>query len=85
VAAAYAAYSVETKRGESFLGVLTGENPLSVMLKMPNGETPRFVREDIAALRGSDKSLMPEGLEEGLSAQEMADLLEFVVKAKPAP
>ena len=76
---------METRRGESFVGVLAGENALSVLLKMPNGETSRFGREDIAAMRGSDKSLMPEGLEEGLSAQEMADLLEFVVQAKPAP
>ncbi|HWN95338.1 MAG TPA: PVC-type heme-binding CxxCH protein, partial [Methylomirabilota bacterium] len=85
VAAAYIAYSVETKQGESFVGVLAGENPLSVMLKIPSGETMRLGRESIAALRGSDKSLMPDGLEEGLDAQAMADLLEFVVQAKPAP
>lgn len=85
VAAAYVAYSVETKRGETFLGVLAGENPASVALKMPNGEATRVVRENISSMRGSDKSLMPEGLEEGLSAQDFADLLEFVTKAMPAP
>lgn len=85
VAAAYVAYSAETKRGESFVGVLAGENPLAVILKMANGETTRLGRENIVALRASDKSLMPEGLEEGLSVQELADLLEFVMQAKPAP
>ena len=83
VAAAYVAYAVETKSGESFLGVLAGENPAAVMLKIPNGETVRVARENISALRGSEKSLMPEGLEEGLSAQDVADLLEFVAQAKP--
>jgi putative heme-binding domain-containing protein len=85
VASAYVAYSVETKRGDSFVGVLGGESPLHVLLKMPNGETARLGRETIAAARAGDKSLMPEGLEEGLSAQDMADLLEFLVTAKPAP
>ena len=85
VAAAYIAYSIETKRGESFLGVLASDNPLSVILKVPNGETPRFARETISSMHASDKSLMPEGLEEGLSTLDMADLLEFVTQAKPAP
>jgi putative membrane-bound dehydrogenase-like protein len=85
VAAAFIAYSVETKGGESFLGVLAGENPLSVMLKISSGETTRIGRENISSMRGSDKSLMPEGLEEGLTAQDVADLLEFVTQAKPAP
>lgn len=85
VAAAFVAYSVETKRGESFVGVLAGESPLHVLLKMPNGETTRLGRETISATRAGDKSLMPEGLEEGLSVQDMADLLEFIMTAKPAP
>jgi putative membrane-bound dehydrogenase-like protein len=80
VAAAFVAYAIETKNGESHLGVLAGENPSAVMLKLPNGETARVLRENILSMRGSDKSLMPEGLEEGLSAQDMADLLEFMAR-----
>jgi putative heme-binding domain-containing protein len=55
------------------------------MLKTASGETNRIGRENISSMRGTDKSLMPEGLEEGLSAQDVADLLEFVTQAKPAP
>ena len=84
VAAAFVAYAVETRNGESHLGVLAGENPLAVVLKLPNGETARVLRENVLSLRGSDRSLMPEGLEEGLSAQDMADLLEFIVRVPPA-
>jgi putative heme-binding domain-containing protein len=85
VAAAFLAYSIETKTGESILGVIAGENPLSLMMKTASGETNRIGRENISSMRGTDKSLMPEGLEEGLSAQDVADLLEFVTQAKPAP
>ena len=78
VAAAFIAYTVETRGGESHLGVLASDTPAAVTLKLPNGETVRVARESVRSLRGSDQSLMPEGLEEGLSVQDMADLLEFI-------
>jgi len=84
VAAAFIAYTVETRSGESHLGVLAGDNPLAVTLKLPNGETARVLRENVLSLRGSDQSLMPEGLEEGLTAQDVADLLEFITSVPPA-
>ena len=37
-----------------------------------------MLRTDIAELRGANVSLMPEGLETGLSQQEMADLIQFL-------
>jgi len=36
-------------------------------------------RANIVRMESTGKSLMPEGLEAGLSAQEMADLLEFII------
>lgn len=83
VAAAYVAYTLETKSGDTYLAVVSGDNPQSVSLKMPNGEAVQVPRSDIATLRSSDKSMMPEGIESGLTPQEMADLLEFVSRAKP--
>lgn len=37
-----------------------------------------MLRSQIAALRAELKSLMPEGLEQGLEPQGMADLIEFL-------
>jgi putative heme-binding domain-containing protein len=51
---------------------------------MPNGEAVQVPRSDILTLRSSDRSMMPEGLESGMSHQEMADLIEYVMQAKPA-
>jgi putative membrane-bound dehydrogenase-like protein len=85
VAAASVAYAVETKGGDSYLGVLAGDNPLAVLLKLPNGESARVLREQVLSIRASGQSLMPEGIEEGMTPQEMADLLEFVVRSAPAP
>ncbi len=84
VAAAFVAYTVESRNGESHLGVLASDTPAAVTLTLPNGETARVAREDVRSLRGSDQSLMPEGLEEGLSVQDLADLLEFITNVPPA-
>lgn len=84
VAANYVAYTLETKSGDTYLAVLSGDNPSAVTLKMPNGEAIQVPRSEISTLRSSDRSMMPDGLESGLSNQEMADLLEFTIRAKPA-
>ncbi len=83
VAAAYVAYTVETKSGDTYLAIVSGDNPQAVTLKMPSGEGVQVPRSDIATMKSSDKSMMPEGLESGLSVQQVADLLEFVATAKP--
>ncbi len=83
VNASFLAYTVEMKDGDSLFGVIASEDAQAVVLKVPGGDAASIPRGNIAAVRSSERSLMPDGLEEGLSAQDMADLLEFVVQAKP--
>jgi putative heme-binding domain-containing protein len=78
VAPNYVAYLVETKTGESVLGLLAGETATSVTVRQPFGKENVIPRSDITRLESQKLSLMAEGLEEGLSPQDFADLLEFV-------
>jgi putative membrane-bound dehydrogenase-like protein len=84
VASSYIAYTVEIKDGDAFYGIVAGDNPQTVTIKMPSGITEQIARSTISALKPSDKSMMPEGVEVGMTAQDMADLLEFVVNPKAA-
>jgi putative membrane-bound dehydrogenase-like protein len=79
VAPQFASYLVETRDGESFSGLIVNESANSVTLRMSGGAESVVARANIASLQSQGKSLMPEGLEEGLSQQDMADLLEFIV------
>jgi putative membrane-bound dehydrogenase-like protein len=79
VAPQYSSYLVETKDGESLAGLLVNESANSVTLRMAGGAESVVARANIASMQSRGKSLMPEGLEEGLSQQDMADLLEFIV------
>jgi putative membrane-bound dehydrogenase-like protein len=79
VAPNFVAYSLDTKDGDSFGGIVVNESAASVTLRQANGIETVVARANISALQSEGKSLMPEGLEAGLSQQDMADLLEFII------
>ena len=79
VAPQFASYTIETKDGESIAGIIASESAAAVLLRQANGVEKETARKNIATMQSQGQSLMPEGLEEGLSAQDMADLLEFIV------
>ncbi len=79
VAPNFLSYAIETKEGESLSGVLASENANSVTLRMAGGAESVIARANIASLQSQGRSLMPEGLEEGLKPQDLADLLEYIV------
>jgi putative membrane-bound dehydrogenase-like protein len=71
-------YIVVTKNGDDFSGVLRKDATDEVLLGTgPNVEV-RIARNDIAEMRPGKTSVMPQGLNEQLSQQEMADLLAFL-------
>jgi len=78
---AYMQYSVETTEGETFTGLISSDQSASVTLKGLNFERT-IPRRQIKKISGEGLSLMPEGLEQGLSFQEMADLLSFLIESQ---
>jgi putative membrane-bound dehydrogenase-like protein len=78
VAPNYFTYLVETANGESILGILARETGGSVILRQAFGKEETIPRSKIISMRNQGQSLMPEGLEAGLDAQGVADLLEFI-------
>ena len=69
---------IETNTGESYSGMIANESPSSITLRGPNGTETVVLRSQIARLRASGQSVMPEGLEVGLTPQGMADLIEIL-------
>jgi len=79
----FLAYSCETAAGEEFYGVIASEAGDAVEMKFPDGQSKSIPRSEIVRLQSSQISLMPEGLEAGLTPQDMADLLAFVKYGPP--
>jgi putative heme-binding domain-containing protein len=80
----YVEYIVATKDGRVSTGMLSAETATSVTLRRANDVQETILRENIEELAGSGKSLMPEGLEQKLTPQDMADLLAFLL-GPPVP
>jgi hypothetical protein len=54
------------------------ETERSIELLDANGVRQRFERSDISGMRRADTSVMPEGLIDDMSLQEVANLLAFL-------
>jgi putative membrane-bound dehydrogenase-like protein len=78
VAAQYLVFTVQTKDDQSFSGFIAEDTADSVTLVMPGGVRQTVRRSNIKGTSSDGRSLMPEGMETGMSVEEMADLLTFI-------
>jgi putative heme-binding domain-containing protein len=72
-------YVVRTNTGTEMTGMITAETATSITLRRLDGTTVAILRIDIDELRSTGMSFMPEGLEQQISLQEMADLLAYLL------
>ncbi|MCC7373723.1 MAG: PQQ-dependent sugar dehydrogenase [Verrucomicrobiales bacterium] len=82
IAVGYSTTIVEDTSGEEYEGVLKQVTDAWIELMGGDGKRVRIAAGNIREQRGSEHSLMPDGLQTGLSFQEFADLMEFLVSLK---
>ena len=73
----YANYIVVDTKGRIYDGLLAGETAEAVKLR-GEYEDITILRKNIGEMRTSTVSLMPEGLEEDMSRQDIADVIEYL-------
>jgi putative heme-binding domain-containing protein len=74
----YITHLVETKDGRIITGLLVEKTKDAVVLKDAQAKTIRVPTSDVDQLAPQSRSLMPELLLRDLTAQQVADLLEFL-------
>jgi putative heme-binding domain-containing protein len=84
VAPNFVNYNVATESGRIISGIIAEESAGALVLKRAEGAGDVIPREQIEEVASTGISLMPEGLEKGLSASDLADLIAFVRSIKPA-
>ena len=70
-------YVALTVDGVGHQGIITFESETGLVLLGPDGKPVTILRDDLESLT-SGKSLMPEGVEQQIDPQKMADLLTFL-------
>ncbi len=78
-------YSATTDEGRVFSGIISAETAASITLRRAEAKEDVVLRETLDALVSSGLSLMPEGVEKEINAQQMADLLAFLKELPAAP
>jgi putative heme-binding domain-containing protein len=78
IAPAFAAYLVTTRDGRTLSGIVASETTTSLTLRGPLAQETVLSRADIAKLEALPTSLMPAELAQGMSPQDIADLLGFL-------
>jgi putative heme-binding domain-containing protein len=83
VAPNFVNYNVATDNGRVISGIIVEESASSIVLKRAEGATDVVPRNQIEQVASTGVSLMPDGLEKGLSAQDLANLIAYVRSIRP--
>lgn len=78
----FEAWSVETKAGEEVFGLIVSETGEDVSVKTVGGAVTKLKKTDLARRQQSKLSIMPVGLQQTVTVQELADLLEYLTTLK---
>jgi putative heme-binding domain-containing protein len=78
----YATYLVETTDGRTHAGLLALRTERETVLRLAADKEVRIPAAEIAAIAAQRTSLMPEALLRDLTAEQAADLLEFLAALK---
>jgi putative heme-binding domain-containing protein len=75
----HVAYTVTKKDGSEVTAVLSAENANSVSLALPGGQMIEVPRAEIAGIKQLAISLMPPGLDKAMSAEQLRDLMSYLL------
>ncbi len=79
----FISYNVDTKDGRSLSGVIRSETANGFTLVQGGGIEHALFRNDVTNIVASALSLMPEGLEQGITPAEMSNLIAFLKQPMP--
>ena len=78
----YEAWTIELKNGDEAFGLLVSDAAEEVALKAVGGVVTRYKKGDIARRTQGKLSIMPAGLQQAMTTQELVDLVEYLASLK---
>ena len=74
----YFAFNAGLKDGSELYGIITSETGNSLTFRLPDGSERLVGRSEVRKLESTGQSLMPAGLENGWSPQDIADVIAWL-------
>ncbi len=74
----YLSYTITMADGGTLTGLIAAESATAVTMRRQSVPDVTLQRDQIKEMMAQGKSLMPDGLEQGLTQQDVADLISFI-------
>jgi putative heme-binding domain-containing protein len=81
----FEAWQVQLKSGDEAYGIKASDTPDEVAIKDTNGIVTRHKRSQIVSMQQMKTSIMPAGLQQTITTQELVDLVEYLFSLKKQP
>ena len=78
----YEGWVIIMKDGSLLSGIIASKTETDIDLKFPGGATQHIKTTDVASIKEMKASLMPEGLYQNMSNEDVANLLEYLSSLK---
>ncbi|WP_080059197.1 PVC-type heme-binding CxxCH protein [Spirosoma aerolatum] len=75
-------WEVKFKDGSSMTGIVSSKTETDLQMKFPGGVVQNYKMADVVSMKQIDSSMMPSGLQEAMSTQELVDLVEYLTSLK---
>lgn len=74
----YEGYRVRLKDGKDVVGFISSETDDALVVRTPGGLSNRYRKTDVLSRSPLESSLMPSGLHQALTEQQLIDLIEYL-------
>jgi putative membrane-bound dehydrogenase-like protein len=78
----YEGWQVDMKDGSTLTGIVATKTETAIELKYPGGASQKIKTSDVKSMKQLKESMMPPGLHQVISDQDLADLLEYMSDLK---
>jgi len=74
----FESWEIKLKDGSSTTGIINSKTETDLELKLPGGGRQQLKMSDVKSITALKVSMMPDGLHQTMSSQELADLLAYL-------
>ena len=78
----YEGWEIKMKDGSILSGIISSKTETDIDIKYPGGTSQRIKTADVKSMKQMPNSMMPTGLQENMSTQELLDLVEYLMTLK---
>ena len=78
----YEGWEVKFKDGSTMTGIVSSKTETDLQMKFPGGAVSNYKMADVVSMKKMDTSMMPSGLQDAMSTQELVDMVGYLSSLK---